>query len=65
MAPGAGYNVKQGTLHNVVGRRDVQWLIVESQLTPDQSTEFRPLSGSELKTLCAEFPQWVADSTHQ
>ncbi len=60
MRPGVVYNVTQGTWHNVIGSRDVQWLIVEGQHDPAQPTEYRALSSAERAQLQAAFPEWTA-----
>ena len=60
MVPGVVYNVTRGTWHNVIGTRDVQWLIVESQYDPEHPTEYRDLSGAEQSALRDEFPEWLA-----
>ncbi len=62
MIPGVVYNVTQGTWHNVIGTRDVQWLIVESQDDPDSPTEYRDLSSAERAALRPEFPTWLLES---
>ena len=63
MAPGVVYNVTAGTWHNVLGTRDVQWLIVESrpalEQTPEQITQFRDLGAEERAGLLAAFPAWL------
>lgn len=61
MIPGVVYNVTQGTWHNVIGTRDVQWLIVESQPDDSQPTEFYTLSAAEQAELRAAFPAWLAE----
>ena len=62
MVPGVIYNVTRGTWHNVIGNRDVQWLIVEGQHDPAQPTEYRTLHGAERTKLQAAFPAWLTAS---
>lgn len=59
MGPGVVYNVTRGTYHNVIGTKDVQWLIVESQYDPARPTEYRSLSAAEQAQLRAGFPDWL------
>ncbi len=60
MTPGVVYNVTAGTWHNVIGTRDVQWLIVESRDDRGEPTEYRDLSAEEQAYLRSVFPAWVA-----
>lgn len=64
MTPGVVYNVTAGTWHNVLGTRDVQWLIVESRpdpaLSAEEITQFRELSRAERDGLLAAFPAWLS-----
>lgn len=60
MVPGVVYNVTRGTWHNVIGSRDVQWLIVECQPDPAAPTEYRTLSAPERTLLEKAFPTWLA-----
>jgi hypothetical protein len=53
------YNVRRDTWHNVIGTRDAQWLIVESQPEPALPTEFRTLSADERAALETRFPLWL------
>lgn len=59
MQPGVLYNVPAGTWHNVVGTRDVKWLIVENNNTSYDNTEFRQLYTREMDDLLARLPQWA------
>ena len=59
MAHGVVYNVTAATWHNVIGSRDVQWLIVESKPDASVPTEYRTLSTAEQSTLRAAFPPWL------
>lgn len=59
MVPGVVYNVLRGTYHNVIGTRDVQWLIVEGADDPASPTEYRPLSQEEREALQGAFPEWL------
>ena len=59
MVPGVVYNVTRGTYHSVIGTKDVQWLIVESQDDSAYPTEYRDLSTAEQAELRASFPDWL------
>jgi mannose-6-phosphate isomerase-like protein (cupin superfamily) len=59
MVPGVVYNVLRSTWHNVIGTRDVQWLIVESQESSGEPTEYRALNDGEKTALGAVFPAWL------
>ncbi len=59
MTQGVVYNVTQGTWHNVIGSRDVQWLIVESRDDAAPPTEYRTLGDAERQHLLEVFPDWL------
>lgn len=62
MVPGVVYNVARGAWHNVIGTRDVQWLIVEGRPDPGQPTEYRSLTAVEKERLRKAFPEWLRAS---
>ena len=59
MEPGIIYNVTNGTWHSVIGTRESSWLIVESNDTSEENTDFRELSAEELETLRKQYPEWL------
>jgi len=59
MQPGVLYNVTRGTWHNVIGTRDTQWLIVESNDTNEANSDYRDLENDELAALRSQFPSWL------
>lgn len=60
MLPGALYNVRQGTWHNLVATRDAAWAIVEGRDTHLHDTEVRPLSTAELAQLRTLLAEWMS-----
>ena len=59
MKPGIIYNVTNGTWHSVIGTRESSWLIVESNDTSEENTDFRELTAEELETLRKQYPEWL------
>ena len=59
MEPGIIYSVTSGTWHNVIGTRESSWLIVESNDTSEENTDFRELTAEELQTLRKQYPDWL------
>jgi hypothetical protein len=59
MEPGIIYNVTCGTWHSVIGNRESSWLIVESNDTSEQNTDFRELTVRELAVLKDQYPDWL------
>ena len=59
MQPGVIYNVPAGTWHNVIGTRETQWLIVESNDTSEENSDYRDLENDELAALRSQFPSWL------
>ena len=59
MEPGRIYNVTSGTWHSVIGTRESSWLIVESNDTSKENTDYRDLSAEELETLREQYPDWL------
>jgi mannose-6-phosphate isomerase-like protein (cupin superfamily) len=59
MEPGMIYNVTAGTWHSVIGTRESSWLIVESNDTSKENTDFRDLTAEELETLRKQYPAWL------
>ena len=61
MRPGVLYNVTAGTWHSVIGNRESSWLIVESNDTSADNTDYRQLSERELITLKEQYPDWLVE----
>lgn len=59
MQPGLIYNVTCGTWHSVVGTRESSWLIVESNDTSSQNTDYRQFTEGELTELKKQYPAWI------
>ncbi|MGB7118075.1 MAG: hypothetical protein WBD56_18215 [Anaerolineales bacterium] len=59
MQPGVLYNVTRGAWHNVIGTRETQWLIVESNDTSEENSDYRDLENDELAALRSQFPSWL------
>lgn len=59
MEPGVIYNVTRGTWHSVIGNRDTSWLIVESNDTTEENSEYRQLTESEKEVLRGQYPAWL------
>jgi len=59
MEPRMIYNVTAGTWHNVIGTHESSWLIVESNDTSEENTDFRNLTAEELETLRKQYPDWL------
>ena len=59
MQPGVLYNVTRGIWHNVIGTRETQWLIVESNDTSEENSDYRDLENDELAALRSQFPSWL------
>ena len=59
MVPGIIYNVTAGTWHGVIGTRESSWLIVESNDTSKENSDYRDLSAEELETLRRQYPDWL------
>lgn len=59
MEPGVIYNVTRGTWHSVIGTRESSWLIVESNDTNKENTDFRQLTPDELVVLKNQYPDWL------
>jgi len=65
MTPGVVYNVTRGTFHNVIGSREVQWLIVESSYDPAYPTEYRQLDARQCADLESRFPNWLRENRNK
>jgi mannose-6-phosphate isomerase-like protein (cupin superfamily) len=61
MLPGLIYNVTRGTWHSVIGTRESSWLIVESNDTNEQNTDYRQLTEVEIAELKKQYPAWILD----
>ncbi len=59
MEPGRIYNVTAGTWHSVIGTHESSWLIVESNDTSLENTDYRDLTVEELETLRKQYPDWL------
>jgi mannose-6-phosphate isomerase-like protein (cupin superfamily) len=59
MEPGVIYNVTAGTWHSVIGNYDSSWLIVESNDTSFENSEYRELTSAELSSLRQQYPAWL------
>lgn len=59
MEPGKIYNVTAGTWHSVIGIHESSWLIVESNDTSKENTDYRDLTAHELETLRKQYPDWL------
>jgi len=59
MQPGVIYNVTCGTWHSVIGTRESSWLIVESNDTSEENSDFRELTATELAALKKQYPDWL------
>jgi len=59
MEPGIIYNVTCGTWHSVIGTRESSWLIVESNDTSKENSDFRELTARELVALKKQYPDWL------
>jgi mannose-6-phosphate isomerase-like protein (cupin superfamily) len=59
MQPGVLYNVTRATWHNVIGTRGTRWLIVESNDTSEENSDYRDLENDELAALRSQFPSWL------
>jgi mannose-6-phosphate isomerase-like protein (cupin superfamily) len=59
MELGVVYNVTCGTWHSVIGTRESSWLIVESNDTSQENTDFRELTLEELGILRKQYPDWL------
>ena len=59
MEPGVVYNVTRSAWHSVIGDRSAKWLIVESNTTSQENSDFRPLNEQELRSLESQYPKWL------
>lgn len=59
MEPGIIYNVTSGTWHSVIGTRESSWLIVESNDTSKENSDYRELTAAELTALRKQYPDWL------
>ena len=59
MQPGVIYDVTNGTWHGVLGTYDAAWLVVESDDTNDENSDYRQLSEKGLDTLRGLYPAWL------
>ncbi len=59
MEPGVIYNVTRGTWHSVIGNHDTSWLIVESNDTSRENSEYRQLTEPEKEVLRGQYPAWL------
>jgi mannose-6-phosphate isomerase-like protein (cupin superfamily) len=59
MEPGRIYNVTAGTWHSVIGTHESSWLIVESNDTSLENTDYRDLTAEELEILRNQYPNWL------
>jgi ureidoglycolate hydrolase len=59
MEPGVIYNVTRGTWHSVIGTHATSWLIVESNDTSRENSDYRHLSKSEIDNLRKQYPSWL------
>lgn len=65
METGVIYNVTAGTWHSVIGTRESSWLIVESNDTDAQNTDYRHLTEDELTKLEKQYPGWIQGILNQ
>ncbi len=59
MEPEVIYNVTCGTWHSVVGARESSWLIVESNDTSKENSDYRELTAKERAALKKQYPDWL------
>jgi len=59
MQTGVIYNVPKATWHSVIGTRDASWLIVESNDTSQDNSDYRQLTAAERQALLAQLPPWA------
>jgi mannose-6-phosphate isomerase-like protein (cupin superfamily) len=59
MQPGLIYNVPRATWHSVIGTRDATWLIVESNDTSRENSDYRQLTVQERADLDIQLPEWA------